>query len=265
MMVLVFRFGALGAILSTLIVAATAEVFTIGGYGPIASLNIENLGKVFLLQLYIASQLLIALPVASVLADRQKKVDQILEDERQLRVAAEKAQRDSERAEQDKIQLLATDDLTGLASRRYVMERCERALQHAQKNNSCLSVAIFDADNFKMLNDRYGHEKGDEVLAMIGQVVRRSINEAFTVGRIGGEEFLIVMPDANGSTAKTIVEQLRFEIAKAKLPNSDIGTTISVGLASFDKSCELKVLLRRADQALHAAKHAGRNRFAVAA
>jgi diguanylate cyclase len=264
-MVSVFRFGAFGAILSTLIIAVVAEAFTIGGYGPIAALNIENLGKIFLLQLYIASQLLIALPVASVLADRQKKVDQILEDERLLRVAAEKAQRDAERAEHDKIRLLATDDLTGLASRRYVMEKCDRALQHAQIISSALSVAIFDADNFKLLNDKYGHAKGDEVLAMIGQVVRQSINDEFTVGRIGGEEFLIVMPDTDSIAAKIIVERLRFSISNARLSNSDIGTTISVGLASFDKACDLKVLLGRADQALYAAKHAGRNRFAVAA
>lgn len=100
---------------------------------------------------------------------------------------------------------------------------------------------------------------------MIGRVVRKSINDEFAVDRIGGEEFLIVMPETDRIVTKMIVERVRLSISNAKLPNSNIGATISAGLASFDEGYYLKVILRRAGQALYAAKHAGRNRYAVAA
>lgn len=261
----VFRFGPLGAMASTIIVAIVAEFLTISGFGPIAALDASQITKIYVLQAYIASQLMLALPIASLLADRQSKVDKIIEHEKLLRSMAEKAHRKADAAKLQKIRLLARDELTGLSSRRHIMEQSEQAFQRAQSGRRVLSIAIFDVDEFKSVNDQFGHAVGDEILSMIGKVARRSQTRKQLIGRIGGEEFLVLMPDTSIAEAEAQVETLRLAIMNARLPDRGIGVTVSAGLAENSGADDLKKMLLLADIALYAAKHAGRNRLEIAA
>ncbi len=261
----VFRFGPLGGMASTLIVAIVAEFLTVSGYGPIAQLDASQIIKVFVLQAYIASQLMLALPIASLLADRKNKADKILESEKLLRMMAEKDHRKAEEAKLEKMRLLARDDLTGLASRRHIMEECERALRRAQAERRHFSIAIFDVDKFKTVNDRFGHAAGDDILRMVGEIARQHIGRGHQIGRIGGEEFLVLMPDTSISEAEKHVERLRVNIMNARLDNLGIGVTVSAGLADSDGIQSVKQMLSLADAALYAAKDGGRNRLEIAA
>jgi diguanylate cyclase (GGDEF)-like protein len=261
----VFRFGALGGMASTLIVAVVAEFCTISGYGPIAELDASHIAQIFVLQTYIASQLMMALPIASLLADRQSKVSKIIEHEQSLRRLAEMDHQKAEAAKREKTRLLARDELTGLASRRHIMKQCEIALRQARSSSRNFSVAVFDVDRFKSVNDQFGHAVGDDVLRMIGRIARRHKARNHVIGRIGGEEFLVLMPDTSIAEAEVQVDILRLAIMNARLPSPDIGVTISAGLAVSSESDILKEILLSADNALYAAKHGGRNRLEIAA
>ena len=263
--VAVFRFGPLGGMASTLIVAIVAELFTISGFGPIAGFDGSQIAKIYLLQVYIASQLMLALPIASLLADRQSKVDKIIENEKLLRKMAEKQHKKAEEAKLQKMRLLARDELTGLSSRRHIMERSEQALHRAKSGGNPLSIAIFDVDKFKSVNDQFGHAVGDDILHMIGKIAKRTKSKNQLIGRIGGEEFLILMPNTSIAEAEILVERLRLAIMNARLLDPVIGVTVSAGLAESCGSHDLKEMLLMADNALYAAKNGGRNRLEIAA
>ncbi|NRD91152.1 hypothetical protein C8024_19445 [Sphingopyxis sp. BSNA05] len=241
------------------------RIFTLSGFGPIAGLDANQITKIFVLQAYIASQLMLALPIASLLADRQSKVEKIIENEKLLRILAEKDHRKAEEAKLQKMRLLARDELTGLSSRRHVMEQCEQALHRAQKGNRTFSIAIFDVDNFKSVNDQFGHAVGDDILRMIGKICKRTKSRNHLIGRIGGEEFLMLMPNSSIAEAEAHVERLRLAIMDARLLEPDIGVTVSAGLADSSGFHDLKEMLLLADKALYAAKHGGRNRLEIAA
>lgn len=260
-----FRFGPLGGIASTLIVAIVAEFLTLSGFGPIAALDTIQITKIFVLQAYIASQLMLALPIASLLADRQSKVDKIIENEKLLRVMAEKEHKKAEEAKLQKMRLLARDELTGLSSRRHIMEKCEQALHRAQARGTPLSLAIFDVDKFKSVNDRFGHAVGDDILHMIGEIAKKTKSKNQLIGRIGGEEFLILMPNTSIAEAEKQVEKLRLAIMETRLLDPDIGVTVSAGLADNSGSHDLKAMLLLADRALYSAKEDGRNQLKIAA
>jgi diguanylate cyclase (GGDEF)-like protein len=261
----VFRFGPLGGMMSTLIVAIVAEFFTISGFGPIAGLDASNIIKIFVLQAYIASQLMLALPVASLLADSQRKVDKIIETEKLLRIMAEKDRQKAEAAKLQKVRLLALDELTGLSSRRHILEESEKAFELARSQNKLLSIAIFDVDKFKLVNDQFGHAVGDEILRMIGRVAKRYTGKNQLIGRMGGEEFLVVMPDTSIIEAEAQVETLRLAIMNARSSDPGVGVTISAGLAQNSECRDLKEMLLMADNALYVAKNGGRNRLEIAA
>lgn len=265
MLVSVFRFGACGAVASTFTVAIVAETATHLGFGPIAALSAPDLWIIFVLQAYIAGQLLSALPIASVLADRRNKAKQLLESEKSLRLAAQMARRDAELEKRKNIKLFAQDELTGLSSRRRTMAKLTLAINIAQTKKSSLTIAIFDVDNFKRINDSYGHAVGDDMLRMIGRISLETVPKKFTVGRIGGEEFLVIMPGVETAETEKEIESLRAAIMQARLPIRNIGATISIGLASIDQNSDLRRLLVSADQALFSAKKAGRNQMAIAA
>lgn len=263
--VAVFRFGPLGGMVSTLIVAIVAEFFTISGFGPIAGMDASHITKIFLLQAYIASQLMLALPLASLLADRKSKVEKIIEHEKLLRIMAEKDHQKAEAAKLQKVHLLARDELTGLSSRRHIMEQSEKAFQLARSRNTILSIAIFDVDRFKSVNDQFGHAVGDEILRMIGRVAKQSKAKNQLIGRMGGEEFLVLMPGTSIAEAEVQIEMLRLAIMNARLSDPGIGVTVSAGLAQNSGTRDLKEMLLLADNALYAAKNGGRNRLEIAA
>lgn len=159
----------------------------------------------------------------------------------------------------------ATDQLTGLANRRHFLEQAERAVKSHAATDLPLSAAMMDIDYFKRVNDAYGHSVGDEVLAEIARRIRSSLRGEEILGRIGGEEFAVLM-SVPASTATALAERLRAAVAHRPV-NTSIGPLdirLSIGLTHLSPNdTDLRDLLDRADQALYTAKRGGRDQVAV--
>ena len=159
----------------------------------------------------------------------------------------------------------ATDGLTGLANQRTVHETLKRAAAQAGRSASPLALVLFDLDHFKTINDSYGHGKGDDVLAAVGTIAASSVRASDFVGRLGGEEFAVVLPGTNSAGGLEAAEKLRAAIAEISIPGVDRRITASFGVAVLpDDAGEPELLLRAADRALYAAKKAGRDRVETA-
>lgn len=155
------------------------------------------------------------------------------------------------------------DPLTSLANRRAFMQDAETILQRQAMRGRSAAVLIVDLDHFKSINDRFGHAAGDKVLRLFGQICVSNLRSSDLVGRIGGEEFAVVLADASRDNASFVAERIRalFEEAAASLDGQDIGATLSVGAAIAEgRNPSLPALLKQADQALYRAKARGRNR-----
>lgn len=173
----------------------------------------------------------------------------------------------SERKAQE--ELLASqaniDFLTGLPNRRYFLELSERELMRAQRNGSQTSLIMLDLDEFKSINDNHGHHIGDRALESLGTVCKQLLREADIIGRMGGEEFAILLPETSCRQALDIAERLRQGIEQAEIELEDGGVlhfTASLGvdtLAAAD-GMDIDRLLNGADHALYEAKRGGRNR-----
>lgn len=153
-----------------------------------------------------------------------------------------------------------TDFLTGLGNRRWLTEQLPAAQSQAERANEPLSLVLFDLDRFKQINDDYGHDIGDNVLMIVGEIVKDSLRPYDLASRIGGEEFCILLPRTSGEDAINIAERLRvaFEASYLDpLPKGRITCSFGVVQAATDE--RLQQLLRRADTALYRAKDAGRN------
>jgi len=157
-----------------------------------------------------------------------------------------------------------TDALTGLSNRRFAMERLEQEWALAKRGDRSLSCLMVDVDHFKSINDRYGHQVGDEALKLVADTLRHTARKQDVVCRYGGEEFLVICPDTKLEAAYQCAERLRMNVAAQSLKlqeGSEFKMTVSVGLAEQnDAITSLKELLIRADNNLYAAKEAGRNR-----
>jgi diguanylate cyclase (GGDEF)-like protein/PAS domain S-box-containing protein len=160
------------------------------------------------------------------------------------------------------------DYLTGVNNRGYFMEQAELELSRAVRYGSPLSLYMLDVDLFKKVNDSHGHKVGDLVLIKLAEVCGQTLREVDIIGRLGGEEFAILLPETNLEKANEVAERLREAIAKAKVPlegGLPLHFTVSIGVTSLvSKDDNLDVLLNRADKALYEAKEKGRNRVCVA-
>lgn len=164
--------------------------------------------------------------------------------------------------------MASTDTLTGMANRRVFLERAEAAFAHARTENQPLVLLMLDLDHFKQINDRLGHLEGDRVLIAFAQAVQLLLRADDTVGRLGGEEFGVLLPRSGYDDALAIAERILQHIRSLALPGphgQPVQVTTSIGLACLlpaDRS--LRDLLDRADQALYQAKRQGRDRCACA-
>jgi len=163
--------------------------------------------------------------------------------------------------------LATTDSLTGIANRREFFHAATKEISRAQRNERALSVLIFDIDHFKNVNDQYGHAAGDDVLKNIVATCNEALREIDTIGRIGGEEFGILLPETDLRAAASVAERLR-QSMKVIRPGGSATTgtvTMSIGVAQWRASHEdFEELMARADRALYDAKRAGRNQVSVA-
>ncbi|MFJ1269316.1 GGDEF domain-containing protein [Legionella lytica] len=158
------------------------------------------------------------------------------------------------------------DALTGLYNRRYLEETLDRELSLSQHNNYPLSIIMGDLDHFKMVNDHFGHLAGDEVLRVFSNILRQQARQGDIYCRYGGEEFLLLLPKVDKPLAIERAEQLRSTLAAAPIlyGSSAIPVTVSFGVASFpDDGRTADELISAADDALYAAKAAGRNRVSA--
>jgi diguanylate cyclase (GGDEF)-like protein len=162
------------------------------------------------------------------------------------------------------------DELTGLYNHRYFHELMETELKRARQHQHAISLIMLDIDNFKYINDTYGHPQGDEVLRFVSAVLKQSIRTCDIVSRYGGEEFMIVMPETDMKSAVNIAERVRrgVESQKVNIRGNSIKVTVSLGATTFDslKAAEDKsTIITAADNALYDAKRNGKNRISVAA
>jgi diguanylate cyclase (GGDEF)-like protein/PAS domain S-box-containing protein len=160
-------------------------------------------------------------------------------------------------------QLSRLDALTGVYNRRHLFELCQREFDRAQRYRRSLSVVMVDLDQFKQVNDTHGHAVGDIVLASVAARCQIHLRGIDLLGRYGGEEFTLLLPETDLRLARIAAERLRIEVARSPIetPSGPIALTVSLGVAALDETCaSLGELFQRADQALYGAKRAGRNR-----
>lgn len=154
-----------------------------------------------------------------------------------------------------------TDPLTGLYNRRYLVDLANQFFTTAKTSNNAFSLLIIDCDHFKAINDQYGHEVGDTVLTTIARLGNELITEPNRFGRIGGEEFMLLMPSADIRTSSILAESFRKSIEQQVWLDLDMTITVSIGVASLssEKHENLDDLMRAADEKLYQAKNSGRN------
>jgi two-component system cell cycle response regulator len=169
---------------------------------------------------------------------------------------------------QEQLEALAKlDELTGCLSRRYLMERLENELERAARYNRLLGLVMFDIDDFKNLNDTHGHTTGDAALRSVGEVLQHSLRTADFVGRYGGDEFLLVLPETSVHGTHQLAERIRTSVSSREFEfrGGPLNLTVSGGVAGFPEAGVVTAedLIDRADQALYRAKAAGRNRVII--
>jgi len=167
------------------------------------------------------------------------------------------------RLEDELRRLATTDGLTGALNRAACMASGQRAVEYAREAGQNLAVLMLDVDHFKAINDGYGHAGGDLALRHLVATLRAGIRDCDVVGRLGGEEFAVVLPTATIEVAETVAERLRSRVAETPLEHGDrvIEMTVSVGLAiQRETDRGIEQLIARADAALYQAKRSGRNR-----
>lgn len=157
---------------------------------------------------------------------------------------------------------LSTDELTGLASRRFLLSSAFQWRANAAGTNGACSLLLIDVDNFKSVNDRYGHETGDHVLRHIANTLQANLRKDTILARYGGEEFCALLPVDQLDEARLAAERLRVAVQNAPFPyqQTTIATTISIGIATHGSRESIQEALRVADRRVYQAKNSGRNR-----
>ncbi len=161
--------------------------------------------------------------------------------------------------------LAAIDGMTGLFNRSHFLLRGETEFERAQRYHHPLAILLLDIDRFKSINDRYGHDMGDRVIVELANILRYMAREADVTARLGGEEFVVLLPETDVTQAGILAERLRIAIAATPLQTvCDVRLTVSIGVSGSDGNATLGELLKQADLALYKAKNAGRNRVCLA-
>jgi len=163
--------------------------------------------------------------------------------------------------------IAATDELTGIFNRRYFMKTAQEELYRADRYGRPVSIIIWDMDHFKAINDTYGHVIGDKVLQTAVRICRESLRESDILGRFGGEEFIILLPETQSSVALDIANRLCNRLADTQIDTETVrlNVTASFGVFGIEQMNDLKleILIKKADDALYQAKNSGRNRVVL--
>jgi diguanylate cyclase (GGDEF)-like protein len=191
--------------------------------------------------------------------------EEVLEQLAAAKAYAEEIARQLKIANENLEVLASTDPLTGLSNRRHFMTQAHAEFSRALRMNSAFTVLALDLDHFKKINDQYGHPVGDEVLKCFASTASAQLRPTDHIGRVGGEEFMILLVDTHGTEAHMIAERIRSAVEKINIPTAGtmIRITVSIGLAEFSAaSRHLEEILSKADEYLYQAKKLGRNQVA---
>ncbi|NDL67022.1 histidine kinase N-terminal 7TM domain-containing diguanylate cyclase [Anaerotalea alkaliphila] len=170
---------------------------------------------------------------------------------------------DRKKLEQELQKLATIDGLSGLYNRRRFMEVAQMEFLRTKRSQKAFSILMVDLDHFKRINDTYGHGAGDEVIRAMGRLLRNTFRKTDSCGRLGGEEFAVLLPDTGSADAFHVAEIFRKETARTLIPYGDrtLAVTASIGVATFSGSPQdLDNLLQQADEALYTSKVQGRNK-----
>lgn len=160
-----------------------------------------------------------------------------------------------------RLELMAvTDGLTGLYNHRFIFERLEEEIAKVARYGRPLSIIMLDIDNFKQVNDTFGHRAGDEVILSVAHAIMASLRKTDVAGRYGGEEFLVLLPETDLKAAHIVAEKIRNTVALLQFETKDLAVTISAGVAEAEKGESFEALINRADAKLYTAKRNGKNR-----
>lgn len=161
----------------------------------------------------------------------------------------------------------STDSLTGMYNKRYILNEMENQIKIVKRSQRLFSIVMLDIDDFKVINDSYGHLAGDEYLKKISETIAHSLREQDTASRFGGEEFLILLPETMIDGAFKLAERIRQKIEKMELnfQGHSIRSTISAGVSQYDPDfSDAESFIRSADIALYRSKNEGKNRVVIA-
>jgi diguanylate cyclase (GGDEF)-like protein len=158
--------------------------------------------------------------------------------------------------------LMVIDPVTGLHNRRWLSEVFLRQIARCERGNYPVCLAMLDIDHFKSVNDTFGHQGGDRVLAQVGRLMQRQFRPTDLIARYGGEEFAVLLPETDEQAAIAALERFRLVLEQTQTAvavRTSVKVTVSAGIARWTRDWSLDDLLQRADQALYRAKHEGRN------
>jgi diguanylate cyclase (GGDEF)-like protein len=167
------------------------------------------------------------------------------------------------RVEDEFRKLATTDPLTGAYNRRHVLSLSEREFARARRYHTTLSVLMLDADHFKAINDTWGHDVGDDVLKSLTMLCEAHLRTSDIFGRLGGEEFILTLPETDSAAAAGVAERVRLGVESNSIPinGENVHFTVSIGVTELaDEDASFADILKRADQAVYTAKDKGRNR-----
>lgn len=171
-------------------------------------------------------------------------------------VSALKRSHDQER------KLARTDDLTGVINRRSFFEAAQQEINRARRNRHPFTVAYLDIDDFKLINDHFGHSAGDKVLRTVTQMIKSTLREIDVVARLGGDEFVFLMPETDDEAAQAVVARVHHNIMRVTREH-DWPVTFSIGVVTWTTPPRtVDVMLKQADDAMYAVKNTGKNKIA---
>ncbi|MFN8509153.1 MAG: diguanylate cyclase [Deinococcaceae bacterium] len=207
----------------------------------------------------LSSQIAISIENATLYANLEKKVEERTTD---LKKAYEELKISEERIRH----MAYHDSLTGLANRKLFGDRLEQSISRSRRKQESIGVMFVDLDGFKLVNDTYGHEAGDEVLRVMSRRMTQALRESDTVGRLGGDEFAIVLVDLKNDGDEAIVARRILSVVREPVIFKGVGLYVgcSIGISVYPRDGDnIEVLLKQADHAMYQAKQSGKNRFSI--
>lgn len=256
------RFGVRGTAGIALLIAVIAITATLQGTSLLRAAT--PVGTVLLLQKYLAVLTFPSLALAALLQELRTSQDAYRSLNRELEARVAARTQDLQLANQHLAELASIDPLTRASNRRHFMDEARIELGRARRQERPLSVIMLDIDYFKSINDRFGHETGDKALVALAATIHATLRGGDIFARMGGEEFIVMLPGQGLADAFQAAERLRLLIAQSVIPDCPDRITVSAGVAELENALEeIGDLLRRADQALYRAKNQGRNKVCI--